>query len=172
MSGDAPAIIGSNNSGAHFSACGGYRYSLWRRWVDNCPLDRMVAFIGLNPSTADEIENDPTIRRCIGFAKSWGFDGLVMLNLFAFRATDPDVMKAVTNPVGDRNDHAITYTLTRSGGIVCAWGTHGKHRARDFEVKWLLRGAACPVWHLGKNGDGTPKHPLYLKANSERAVWL
>jgi hypothetical protein len=95
-----------------------------------------------------------------------------MLNLFAFRATDPSVMKAVTDPVGISNDHAINYVANRSGGIVCAWGKNGRHRARDFEVKSLLKGAACPIWHLGLNGDGTPKHPLYLKADTERKVFL
>lgn len=164
-------VIGDLRSGAHFSVCGVYRYSLWRRWVENCELEKMVAFIGLNPSTANEIDDDPTIRRCIGFAKDWGFDGLVMLNLFAFRATDPVVMKAATPPIGEDNNHTIRYTAKRCGGIVCCWGKHGRHRARDFEVKGILKHATCPVWHLGLNGEATPKHPLYLSKGTGREIY-
>ena len=149
------------DSRAVFSEDRVYRYELWRRWGGG----DVVVFIGLNPSTADESMNDPTIRRCIGFAKDWGYGGLCMLNLFAFRATDPAVMKAADDPVGPQNDE----TLMRIAGafrttgehplVIAAWGVHGEHDARARKVMEWLPNLSC----LGLTKDGHPKHPLYLK---------
>lgn len=153
----------SEQSGAEFSPCRTYRYALWRHWdwqgYANC-----VAFIGLNPSTADEVIDDPTIRRCIGFAKAWGYGGLYMLNLFAFRATDPAVMKAAADPIGPTNNEQLAYYQTHVGLTIAAWGRHGSHGGRSTGIRGVLRG---PVHCLGTNKDGSPKHPLYLKGDTK-----
>src|SRR5271157_168450 len=94
-------------SGATFSLCRTWRYKLWRRWSAAVP---MVTFIGLNPSTADEINDDPTVRRCLGFARRWGFGGMSMLNVFAYRSTNPRALRAATDPVGPRNGAALLAT--------------------------------------------------------------
>jgi hypothetical protein len=135
-----------------------WRYALWRAWDPDRPT---VAFVGLNPSTADETLDDPTIRRCIGFAKSWGYGGLYMLNLFAFRATDPADMKAAADPVGPYNDEALSYRQSRCQLTVAAWGVHGGFKGRaDHVLSHVLVSDA--VYCLGKTKDGFPKHPLYL----------
>lgn len=143
-----------------------FRYWLLRVWDDSLPV---ICFIGVNPSTADEKEDDPTIRREIEFAKREGFGGMLKLNLYAFRATEPAVMwKAQRTGVdiigGDRN-HAVNlrgYALSFGCPvIVAAWGRHGKKRGPQVARDWP--GMKC----FGKNGDGTPKHPLYLKADTE-----
>lgn len=158
--------IGTSDSGAVFSADLLYRYLLWRRWAP-CTSAGMVGFIGLNPSTADETTDDPTVRRCIGFAKAWGFDGMVMLNAFAFRATDPRVMKLATDPVGIENDAALVLAAKSLFQIVCCWGNHGRHLDRSLDVLDLVR-RECNPMHLGLTRHGEPKHPLYLPANSKR----
>jgi hypothetical protein len=145
---------------ADFSPCRTWRYSLHRIWDENKDL---VAFIGLNPSTADETQDDPTVRRCCGFVKKWGFGGLVMLNLFAFRATDPKQMKAAADPVGPKNDEALVcYTKNRL--VVCAWGCNGLFRDRHRKVLDLL-GGRRKLLCLELTKDHLPKHPLYLRAD-------
>src|SRR5208337_4601641 len=108
-------------SGANFSECRTWRYALWRIW-DWQSYANNVMFIGLNPSTADEEQNDTTISRCIGFAKRWGYGGIYMLNLYAFCATKPDNMVQVADPVGPGNDEALAYYRTRAGMFIVAWG--------------------------------------------------
>lgn len=116
-------------------------------------------FVGLNPSTADETQDDPTIRRCIAFAKSWGYAGLCMTNLFAFRATDPKDMMVAADPVGPENDGYLLALAGDTGVIVAAWGANGTHLGRDADVCKLL-----PVLHcLALTKDGHPGHPLYLR---------
>lgn len=119
-------------------------------------------FIGLNPSTADETNDDPTIRRCIDFAKRWGFGAMCMTNAFAFRSTDPSVMKSNSNPVGGENNRWIIDIGKNAGLVVAAWGKHGKHLNRDETVLRYLMAQEIQVHCLGLNNDGTPKHPLYL----------
>lgn len=143
-----------------------YRYTLHRRWGEG---DRAVQFIGLNPSTADEVANDPTVRRCINYARAWGFDRMVMTNLFAFRATDPKVMKAFSRPVGGNNDKILFDAAKQSAMTVCCWGTHGKHLIRDYAVKFLLR--RFDVHYLKLTKDGHPQHPLYLRKDLEPTIW-
>lgn len=118
-------------------------------------------FVGLNPSTADETLDDPTIRRCVGFAKDWGYSGLCMTNLFAFRATDPAKMLAAPDPVGPDNDKVLQELAQNAGVVVAAWGTHGAHLKRDAHVRSLLPRLHC-LW-LTK--AGFPGHPLYLPKN-------
>lgn len=159
--GVAPGVV----STAHFSSDRLYRYSLYRDW-DRWQNMRSFVVIGLNPSTADEFVDDPTIRRCIGFAKREGCGRLVMLNLFAIRATDPKVMLAHAAPIGDENDavirHCTSFTTGRPPLVVAAWGAHGHHLGRDREVRRLVADLRC----FGTTKDGQPRHPLYLKADT------
>lgn len=153
------------DQGAVFSGCRTWRYSLWRRWADG---GRLLAVIGLNPSTADETQDDPTIRRCLRFARDWGFDGLVMLNLFAFRATDPKVMKRAGNPVGPDNNEHLQQETARCQQVIAAWGAHGAFIGRGERVRQLLE---CDLFCLGTTKDGHPRHPLYLPASSRPEPW-
>ena len=141
-----------------------YRYSLWREWIGG---EGYVMFIGLNPSTADETLDDPTIRRCVGFAKAWGFSALCMANLFAFRATKPKVMKQASDPVGKDNDKWLRHLCDGASLVIAAWGTDGSYLARDRKVCNLLGAMDC----LGVTKDGYPRHPLYLRADVERIAF-
>lgn len=149
-------------AGAEFSPCRQWRYALWRQWKWE-GYSRQVMFIGLNPSTADETQDDPTVRRCIRFARDWGFGGLIMMNAFAFRATDPRVMKVAADPVGPGNDEALAYRRTQVGLIIAAWGVHCPvdRERRVCEV------IGAPIFCLGRTKAGKPKHPLYLRADSK-----
>ena len=173
------------NGHCEFSPCRKWRYTLWRNWSDD-PIhenDDMfrgqpkkkygtksdyLQVIGLNPSTADETINDPTVARCIDFAKRWGFGGLCMTNLFAFRATDPNVMKEHSSPIGDRNDRWLDETSQNAGLILFAWGNHGTHLDRAATVSAVL----CAKYRLKTvalemTKAMQPKHPLYIKADTE-----
>lgn len=159
-----------------FSPCRRYRYTLWRELKPDLWSARRhqtCAFIGLNPSTADETTDDPTIRRCIGFATRWGFGHFVMLNAFAWRDTDPAGMLSALEPVGEENDRFIVETARAASMIVLAWGVHGAHQGRDAAVLALLRQDGIP-WPrcLGRTKSGAPKHPLYLRRDSEPWEWL
>ena len=145
------------NSTTTFSPCRTYRYSLWRRW--GRPEQGYAMFIGLSPSTADEVEDDPTVRRCIQFAKDWGYGALCMTNLFAFRATDPAVMKAHPEPIGPDTNAVLAELANNAGVVVAAWGNHGSHSARDRQVIALLPNLHC----LKVTKAGQPSHPLYLR---------
>ncbi|MCX2534484.1 DUF1643 domain-containing protein [Plesiomonas shigelloides] len=143
---------------AKFSACRKYRFALWRIWDESKPY---AMFIGLNPSTADEVENDNTITRCINFAKEWGYGGLCMANLFAYRATDPAVMKTELKPVGEGNNEWLVELALDAGIVIAAWGNDGSHFNRSAEVLKLI-----PSLHYLKlNNTGEPAHPLYLSSS-------
>lgn len=144
--------------GALFSPCRTYRYALWRIW--NMPL-KPLCVIGLNPSTADECRDDPTIRRCLWYASDWGFGGLFMGNIFAYRATDPKVMKRVKEPVGWENDFWLRTLSQASGLTLGAWGNHGTWLNRSQEVSALLPEVHC----LKVTAQGQPIHPLYQPNN-------
>lgn len=152
-------------SGANFSRCRHYRYTLWRRWDDERPL---VMIIGLNPSTADARQNDPTIRRCIGFARDWGYGGLVVTNLFAFRATYRADLKAAADPVGPRNDVWIRRMASQVETIVAAWGNDGIWLDRSVRMRRMLAGR---LHCLRLNACGEPAHPLYLPAGLTPMSW-
>ena len=141
--------------GAHLLPCRQYRYFLERRWERG---DRILNVIGLNPSTADESIDDPTIRRCICYAKDNGFSSLQMTNLFAFRATKPADLFKAPDPVGTHNDRWLQFVARTSTVILFAWGNHGRHMGRDQHVLDMLPSGYC----LGSNKNGTPKHPLYI----------
>jgi len=160
---------GDTVSEATYSDCETYRYSLFRRWGDGPTM----AFIGLNPSTATEYQDDPTVGRCVRRAERLGFGGMVMLNIFAFRATDPKVMKAVDDPVGEANDETIQgvcESVVQDGGTILAcWGTHGTHHDRETRMIEILDG--IPVQCLGQTKAGHPKHPLYLRNDQPLELW-
>lgn len=142
---------------AVLSPCRTYRYALTRRWGRG----PYAMFIGLNPSTADETHDDPTIRRCIAFARAWGYEALCMTNLFAYRATQPADMKKAADPVGWENDSTLTTLARCSGVVVAAWGAHGTYKGRDQSARLLV-----PRLHyLRLTKDGHPGHPLYLPAS-------
>lgn len=143
---------------AKLSECRKYRFALWRTWDDLKPY---VMFIGLNPSTADENTDDPTLTRCVNYAKSWGFGGVCMTNLFAFRATKPSDMKAAMDPIGVGNNDWLVNLANDSGLVVAAWGNDGSYLGRSKQVKALLSNLHC----LKLNKSGEPAHPLYQKAN-------
>lgn len=140
-----------------------YRYRLDRLWDARLPA---MAVIGLNPSTADETEDDPTIRRCIRFAADWGYGGLIMVNLFSYRATDPDEMLTAPNPIGPDCDKHIELAAKEAFFILAAWGANGTHLARDHDVRRLvepIRQMHC----LKKTKHGQPGHPLYIRADTQ-----
>lgn len=160
-------VVGDSQiSGARFSEDRVYRYALWRDW--NPLLKKRIAWIGLNPSTADEVKNDPTVRRCILFSQRWGFDQMVMLNIFALRSTNPGKLFDVADPVGEENDQVIEDEVKSAEKVVCAWGVHGRLNGRGRQVIEMLSGSRFKghVFCLGQNKDGSPKHPLYLKSNT------
>src|SRR5256714_2372109 len=155
-------------SGAVFSKCRRWRYLLWRRWDEKRPA---ANFLMLNPSTADETQLDPSCTRAREYASRWGFGGLLVTNLFAWRATDPEEMKAARDPVGRGNDRAILRAAREAAIVVCAWGNHGTHVNRSLNVLRKLRGAGLGLHVLRMNGSGEPAHPLYLPARLEPGRW-
>lgn len=136
---------------AIFSDCRFYRYTLYRRWIVDDDEDRgNVLFICLNPSTSDEIKDDPTIRRCIGFAKDWGFSSVGIGNLFAYRSTDPSGIRNPMNPIGEENDRWLVKMNQCAQFTVAAWGNNGSFRNRASEVCDLIPNMYC----FGKNKSG------------------
>jgi len=148
------------NSGATFSGCGLYRYKLWRSW-DTGKAPAM--FLMLNPSTADAEKNDPTVERCERYARSWGYGGLLVCNLFAYRATDPKDMKMVSDPVGPDNNAAILDSAEQASIVVGAWGNHGSYLGRAESVRRLLRLSGVDLYCLKITKLKQPSHPLYLR---------
>lgn len=154
-------------TGAFFNESRTHRYRLWRYWGD--PTARPCNFIMLNPSTADEVDNDPTVERCERRARSWGYAGLVVTNIFGVRATDPKDMKAALDPVGILNDREIYGVAGMSDIVICAWGNHGAFQRRSAAVCDLLRGIPLYYLHLTKAGE--PAHPLYLPYSLTPVRW-
>lgn len=125
-----------------------------------------VLFIGLNPSTADETEDDRTIRRCIGFAKRWGYGAILVGNLFGIRSTNPANIYAVKDPIGPENDAILLKMAQEAKLIVAAWGNSGVYLNRSLRMRSFFPEMKC----LGLNVTGEPKHPLYVRANQELIV--
>ena len=157
--------------GAYLSPCGTYRYVLWRDWDTNKPP---LTFIMLNPSTADAMVDDPTIRRCIGFAERFGYGGITVVNLFAFRATNPVELRSTPDPVGPENDrwirNAVFGAVEQKVPVVCAWGTQGGAQADAMKTKLIMAGANAVA--LGITKDGHPRHPLYLPNDSQMIKYV
>jgi len=151
---------------------GEYRYLLWRRTGET---GRKVVFVMLNPSTADHEKDDPTIRRCMGFARKWGYRRLEVVNLFAYRATDPkklgEARKAGIDVVGPKNDEFISQAVVDAGLVVMAWGNHRRSLVEDRiqKIMWMFRmwemngpNLCKQVMCLGLTNNGSPRHPLYV----------
>ncbi|MFM7314170.1 MAG: DUF1643 domain-containing protein [Cyanobium sp.] len=166
---------------AAFSRCGQYRWWLRRRWQASGPR---LLFVGLNPSSADGCRDDPTLRRLIGFARSWGYGSLEVLNLFAWISSDPTALRQCRDPVGDRTDAWIvarTRVLTEekardravpptegNGGVPLwlGWGNGGGWRGRDQQLLEKLQGLPVRLLCLGVTAGGHPRHPLYVRGGS------
>lgn len=154
------------------SQCGHYRYFLKRPTETASIIKEPVVFVLLNPSTADAKEDDATIRRCKGFARFWGFDGTIVLNLYAYRATKPKTLWYIDDPVGKDNNHWLTHFMGEHTNVVCAWGAQAKPvRIREF-LSIVENYTDKPnLWCLGTTKNGNPKHPLYIKANQRLIKW-
>jgi len=160
-------IKGDAASEAVYSDCERYRYLLTRVWG----AGPKALFVMLNPSTATEVQNDPTVERCERRARVLGFGAFRVANIFAYRATDPQVMRAATDPVGPENDHAILSALPWADLVICAWGNHGLHLNRGAEVEALLRQSGARLAHLGLTGQAQPRHPLYVSYDVKPQRW-
>ncbi|SDF40518.1 hypothetical protein SAMN04488117_10436 [Celeribacter baekdonensis] len=161
IKGDAPST-------AVYSDCERYRYSLVRTWE---PEGRKALFVMLNPSTATEVQNDPTVERCERRARTLGFGSFCVTNIFAWRDTDPKKMRQAADPVGPENDATIAEFALWADQIVCAWGTHGAHLNRGANMERLLRHTGRDLFHLGLSKAGHPKHPLYIAYTQKPELW-
>ena len=140
---------------------GPYRYRLWRVWEPDAPR---IVFVLLNPSTADATRDDPTLRRCLGFARRWGFGSLEVVNLFALRSPSPAALRAAADPVGPENDRWLTEAVERADAVAAGWGNHGPLLGRAEAVRARLPdGTLC----LGVTASGQPRHPLYVAGDCD-----
>ena len=155
-------------STATYSDCERYRYDLTRVWDAN---GRKIAFVMLNPSTATEIQNDPTVERCERRARTLGYGAFRVCNIFAWRDTDPFAMRKAAAPIGPANDAAISEACLWADTVVSAWGTHGVHMDRGPQVEALMRASGKPLYHLGLSKAGHPKHPLYIAYAQQPVLW-
>lgn len=147
---------------AVFDSTRTYRYALGRTWDVDLPA---CAFVMLNPSTADAFRLDPTVRRCMGFAKRWGYGTLLVGNAFALRSTDPKALYEAADPVGPANDEQLRLIGERAHLVIAAWGNHGALGARGPAVMRILRTERLA--HLGFTKAGQPRHPLYVRADTK-----
>ncbi len=152
--------------GAFLSPCRSYRYSLVRQWQSGEDVKK-VMFVCVNPSKADENRDDPTTRRCINFARQWGFGGLIITNAYAHRATDPDELKVAVEPIGPLNDGELEYQATQASQIVVAWG----NSCPIDRERQVLRVLNSEVFCLGWTESLRPKHPVRLHADTERQLF-
>ncbi len=162
VKGDAPST-------AVYSACEGYRYSLTRVWDE---AGRRVNFVMLNPSTATEVQNDPTVERCERRARALGYGGFAVTNIFAWCDTDPAALKKATSPVGEDNDKALAKWANWADDVIAAWGVHGAHQSRGAAVHAALQQAGARILHLGLTKDGHPRHPLYVAYSQQPVLWI
>ncbi|MGV6848657.1 MAG: DUF1643 domain-containing protein [Marinibacterium sp.] len=146
-------------SEAVYSTCERYRYALTRIWDREAPR---LLYVMLNPSTATELANDPTIERCERRARALGYGGFRATNIFAWRDTDPRALRRAAHPVGRHNDAALRAGAGWADHVMAAWGAHGNHLGRGREVEALLRATGRPLFHLGMTRAGHPRHPLYI----------
>lgn len=167
------ALFTLPESYAHISDDGLYRYTLGRRWSTDLDAGAAV-FVMLNPSTADASVDDPTIRRCIGFARALGCGGLHVVNLYAYRATKPADLWQVEDPVGPENDDVLRRTFKAAANegrpVIAAWGANAKPLRVEF-VGILAKAAGVTLTALGVTKDGAPRHPLYLPASARPTPW-
>ena len=142
---------------AVFSECGKYRYRIFRTWDIS---KNGVLFILLNPSTADENKDDPTVRRCMGFAYKWGYGWLEIRNLFALRSTNPKMLYKSNDPIGP--DNSLFYDDDQFDKIVLAWGNHGKLKGRGDAVMKMMVDRGQPAYYFSLTKTYQPIHPLYV----------
>ncbi|MEM7472810.1 MAG: DUF1643 domain-containing protein [Pseudomonadota bacterium] len=161
-------LKGDAASTAVYSDCESYRYALTRIWDD---AGGKIAFVMLNPSTATEVQNDPTVERCERRARALGYGAFRVCNIFAWRDTDPFKMRKAAEPIGPMNDGAIADACDWADRIVAAWGTHGAHLNRGPQVETLMRATGKPLYHLGLSKAGHPKHPLYIAYKQQPELW-
>lgn len=158
--------------GARFSECRRYRYSLWREWDTSKPC---IVWCGLNPSTADEAVDDPTIRREVAFSKAWGFGGYLKVNAYAFRATQPAVMFAAQRDgidiVGEANNDTIRDNLLKYRMFIACWGANIDAR-RSWVLREMFKTSLRTVHCMGLTSKGHPLHPLYLRADTQPKKWI
>lgn len=159
--------VGGMDREACISDCGRYRYSLARTWGDGSKC----VFLMLNPSTADAVQDDPTIRRCIRYAQDWGHGMLVVCNLFALRSTDPAALYSSNDPIGAHNDRVILNECRTAAIVVAAWGAHGELFKRGTRVRTSLRQAGISLHALAFTAAGQPRHPLYLRGDLKPVLW-
>ena len=154
---------------ARISPCGKYRYTLLRRWGNH---PECVTWVMLNPSTADDSEDDNTIRKCMKFTEKWGWDAMLVVNLFALRATDPRQLQGIRDPWGPENAGWVAESCRKGDLLVGAWGSPDRRMRTHAEVTiGLIRDAGFHLKCLGINQDGSPSHPLYLKYETELVLW-
>ena len=166
---------GAKQAGAIISDCGKYRYSLWRSFpqnyiiCDDLPggLSGKLVWIMLNPSTADYRKDDQTIKKCLGFTAGFGYQTMEVVNLFAYRATNPKEMLKQADPIGSENDFHIRRAITQAGLVICAWGPKGTHRFQSQKVLRVLRKQKIKPMALIKTQSGEPGHPLMLAYSTE-----
>lgn len=166
-------LKGDAHSQAIYSPCENYRYLLTRTWDATGPR---ALFIMLNPSTATEIQNDPTVERCERRARTLGFGAFRVTNIFAWRDTDPKALRRSPDPIGPGNDAAIrdsaaNWIRDRNDRIIAAWGTHGAYLDRGAQVTAILRQTGAPLHVLGLTQAGHPQHPLYLSYTRQPTLW-
>ena len=157
-----------SKSTAIYSDCEKYRYALTRIWDEGA---KRVLFVMLNPSTANEVQNDPTVERCERRARALGFGAFRVTNIFAWRDTDPRKMRAASEPIGPENDATILEGAGWADSIVAAWGTHGAYLDRGPHVAALLSKEQHVLSHLGLSKAGHPKHPLYISYSQQPILW-
>jgi len=153
-----------------FSTDRNHRYTLIHRWDELLNPDHGIAWICLNPSTADEHQLDPTLRRIRDFSATWGYSFFIMLNLFAWRATQPADMKAATDPIGPDNDKWIAHWSKKVDRVMLGWGEHGAHNNRDQQVLAYLD--RSKTFCLERNASGQPKHPLYVAKKNKPLLFV
>ncbi|RNF36161.1 DUF1643 domain-containing protein [Paracoccus methylarcula] len=158
---------GNMRSTALYSQCEAYRYALTREWA----AGERLLFVMLNPSTADEQRNDPTVERCERRARALGFGAFRVVNIFAYRATRPQDLKRAPEPVGAENDRILLDSAAWADRILCAWGAHGDHLGRGQAVERMLRATGRGLWHLGQTRHGAPRHPLYIGYAAQPVPW-
>ncbi len=148
---------------ATISSCGNYRYVLRRRWAEQMPA---IGIVGLNPSTADAHTDDPTVTKCLKLARFWGYGGIILVNLFAWRSTDKNEIRRVADPVGPDNDSTIRDTLATVDDILVAWGNDGVYLGRSGVVRTILARFQKRIFCIKENNTGEPVHPLYQSDRS------
>lgn len=152
-----------------YSPCKEYRYSLTKVVSDSkLPL----LFILLNPSTATEVTNDPTVSRCQRRASMLGYQSFRICNLFAYRTKNPTIMKKCPDPIGPQNNHIIRDSILWANEIICAWGSHGTYLNRAAEVYKIINTIGVKTYHLGLTKANQPKHPLYLSYSQKPVRWI